>query len=132
MLTILFFALYAAAAAMLVKGKAQLKAFLGRYNALDLSSLEDYKMVARWNMYAALFNLAALVGGGALGLYLIFIGGSRMLLPVLAANAVVLITGKHVKRFEVRVRSLPVNDAQLALEYARINDTWIRKPLPDF
>jgi hypothetical protein len=54
------------------------------------------------------------------------------LAAVLAVNVWVFIVGRYHKGWETRARGLAAGSQELAAEYRRISETWVRKPLPNF
>ena len=111
-----------------------LSRFLARYPTLaDEGALGAFKRLARVNMVLALLQIGVMVSGACVGILLILRHGVvRGLGAVLLANGIVLALGKILKPLEARVRSLPAATEALAAEHARVSETWVSKPFPDF
>lgn len=95
------------------------------------TDLEEFKAMARRQMYQALLQMVLLGAGCVIGLYGIFTGKLGLLL-VVALNGLVFVMGTAFKGLERRARSLPVDDPGLQAEYTRVCDSWLHKPTPDF
>jgi len=131
-LMILFLLLFALALANTVVAAVQVRGFLGRNTSIaSRQILEDFKRMARWQMYQALFQVVFLVAACVLGVVGIITGRLSLLL-VIAVNGAILVISKALQGAEKRARSLPAADEQLADEYRGVCETWVKKPFPDF
>ena len=110
----------------------QIRGFLSRTAAIgNIEDLEDFKRLARRQMYQALVQLVFLVGAIGLSLYGVTTKECS-LLHVFGLSLAILATGLISRPFERRVKSLEVEDEDLADEYAAVCESWVKKPLPDF
>lgn len=111
---------------------AGVQSFLSRGKAITTQTdLEEFKAMVRRQMYQALLQMVLLGAGCMIGLYGIFTGKLGLLL-VLALNGSVFVMGAAFRGLERRARSFPVDDPGLQAEYARVCDSWLHKPTPDF
>ena len=110
----------------------QIRGFLARTTAIgDVQDLEDFKRLARRQMYQALLQLVFLLGAVGLSLYGMATKQCN-LLHVLGLSLAILAMSLISRPFERRVRSLTVEDESLAEEYEAVCESWVKKPLPDF
>jgi hypothetical protein len=111
---------------------ASLKSFLARTAAirstLDLQSFAD---LARRHMWQALLQVALLVGGMLLGIYVLATDQAELLL-ILALNGAIWAAGTLGKPLEERARSLKASDPYLEERYKAVCTSWVKKPFPDF
>ena len=127
-----FLLLFALALINTLMAAVQLKGLLSRTLSIDSrQSLEDFKRIARRQMYQALVQMGLLVAACILGLYGILTGRLSLLL-VIAVNGAIFGISRALQGIERRARSLPVSEEQLASEYRRVCEAWVRKPFPDF
>jgi hypothetical protein len=109
-----------------------LKGFLSRHSTITSKLvLDEFKNLARKNMYQALVQIVLLVSAGLMGLYGIFTHQLGLLL-VIALNGAIIVMSKLTKGIEDRTRSLPVDDKSLEEQYLTICETWVEKPFPNF
>ena len=110
----------------------QIRGFLLRTAAISNDQdLEDFKRLARRQMYQALLQLVFLLGAVGLSLYGM-VTKQCSLLHVLGLSLAILATSLISRPFESRVKSLDVEDESLAEEYKAVCESWVKKPLPDF
>jgi len=95
-------------------------------------SLDEYRALARKNMYAAVIMIFVLLGTLLLGLAIIFRFGFRGLLVMLAGNALTFLLGRYVGKYEKRVKTLPADSEELAAQQRRITEAWGKRLLPNF
>jgi hypothetical protein len=120
-------------AGLSIWSRGQLGSFLSRHPSVQgTATFEEFKQLARGQMYGALVYLVLGVGSLLLSVALTLAGGFSMLLVVVAVNVPLLLLGMSNKKLEDRVRALQCSDPQLAGEFARVGESWMRKPLPDF
>ena len=132
-LEILFGVVYAAAALLSLWSMGRLKGFLAATRSIaDRASLGRFKQLARLQMHLALAMIGLMGVGLITGMMLIPRHGLPGLGLVLAANVVVLGLGLYHKKVEVQARTLPTASPELAEEYGRVSETWVKKALPDF
>ena len=113
-------------------GVVKLKSFQSQYSSIKYKGdLENFKSMARGQMYIALLQFVFLSAALVLGIYGL-LKGELSLLVILFMNGIILILGKLCKRIEDNVRSLPVDDERFQAEYRDICSTWLHKPFPDF
>lgn len=129
-----FVLIYAVAVLVSIWGGLSVRSFLARYPTItDRPALDAFKRLARSNMYMALMQIVILGAGFLVGILLVFRHGAiKGLGPVLVANGVVMGLGKLIKSLEVRARSLPCATQALGDEHARVSESWVHKPFPDF
>lgn len=114
-------------------GRLELSRFLECHSSLDgTTAFEDYKALARGNMYGALAYLVLGVLSMIVGIVLVFRTPLVGLATVIGCNVVLYFLGDANKKMEVRVRNLPCADPALAEQCRRIGETWVHKPLPNF
>ncbi len=129
----MFAAIYAVHAALCLFSFAQIRRFLRDTRVVaNERALRRYKEFVRIQMYLALFAICLLVAGAATSVLLIVRHGRIGVAAALAANACVFAAGKRLKTWEVRSRTLEVTSEPLRQEYARVSESWLKKPLPDF
>lgn len=110
-----------------------LQSFLARHPAVQgTATFEEYKQLVRGQMYGALAYLVLGIASLALAISLAVRGGLGAVVLVVAVNVPLLLLGNSNKKIEERVRALECSDPQLAGEFARVGETWVRRPLPDF
>jgi len=110
----------------------QIRGFLSRTAAIcNAEDLENFKRLARRQMYQVLLQAVFLFGAIGLSLYGM-VTDRCSLLHVLGLSLAILATGLIIKPFESRVKSLAVEDESLAEEYAAVCESWVKKALPDF
>ena len=115
-----------------VIGGLGVQAFLSRGKPIATATdLAEFKAMARRQMYQALLQMVLLGAGCLIGLYGLLTGKLGLLL-VLALNGLVFAMGMAFRGLESRARSLPVDDPELKAEYARVCNSWLHKPTPDF
>ena len=98
----------------------------------DEQSLDQFKNIARRNMYAALAIIVIYGTGAIVGVLLIFRYGLSGLIGVILTNAVVFGSGMYLSRLEKKSRSLPCATEDLAQQHQEISEKWVKKPFPDF
>jgi len=124
--------LFILAVVNLLLAVVQIWSFTSRTSTIsNAQDLEDFKRLARRQMYQALGQLVFLVGAIGMSLYGLKTGQCN-LLHVFGLSLAILATGLNSRPFEGRARSIPVEDESLAEEYAAICESWVKKPLPDF
>lgn len=107
--------------------------FLATHDEISsTTALEDFKALARRNMYFALVQIGVLGLGILLGIALIGMYGLLGFVVVLVANAALLAAGYRGSRLEKRARSLPAAEDSLRQEYQHVSQSWVKKALPDF
>lgn len=110
----------------------QLRGFLSRNSSIaSWQNLEEFKRIARQQMYQALAAIGILGAACILGLYGI-VTRQLSLLLVIVLNGAIIVIARMTKGIEERARSLPVDNEELAGQYKAICETWVKKPLPDF
>lgn len=130
---VVYSALLATWAAMLAWGYFELTAFLqGHPEIQDENDLNDFRRVARRNMYGAICFLALAIPTFLVGIYIIVQAGWSGLLLVLAVHASFHFPSKKLQRLEAAARILPCADDTLLSIYRKIGETWVKKALPDF
>ena len=111
----------------------QVSKFLANHAQISNSvDLDEFKGLAKRHMYLALVLLVGLIAGLFIGVVLIWRHGLVALAGVLLANGVLFAMGRLGSRKEEQVRSLPAGSPELAAEYQRISESWVKKALPDF
>jgi hypothetical protein len=124
--------LFALATINMLYSGIKMKSFLSGTQSISTAhDLENFKALARTQMYQSLIQIVVLGGGGLLGLYGIFIGEVGLML-VIGLNVAVFVIAKLIKGMENRVRDLPVNDGSLVTQYRAVCESWVKKPFPDF
>jgi len=117
---------------LLLWARAVLSRFLQTYDSIaDAAILDEFKRIARWNMYGA---LAFLFCGGAGILWGVLLTRQQGLLGtfiVLAITLPSLFISLSTRALEQKARSLP-SAAALQTEYRRVAEAWVHKVLPDF
>jgi uncharacterized membrane protein YciS (DUF1049 family) len=114
---------------------SQLKAFLERISvfATYQDIVEFEKVVAR-QMYAALVQIALLVGPGVI--FVIGLIRGVLLIEdiffVVLPSFVIIALGAALKKVENKVRSIPVSDPLLEERRDHIVMVWNTKPFPDW
>jgi hypothetical protein len=120
-------------AALSIWAQRELRQFLSAHRDMnDSSAFEDFKGLARRNMYGALVYAGLGLASLLVGIAIVVRHGLPGLGLVLASNVALLLMGQVTKKLEVAVRNLPCAHAPLAEEYRRVSETWVRKPLPNF
>lgn len=120
-------------AALLAWGHFELNAFLkGHAEIQDENDLDDFKRMARKNMYGAICFLALAIPTFLLGIYFIVQTGWLSLVLVLAIHASFHFPSKKLQSLEAAARNLPCADDVLLSSYRKIGETWMKKALPDF
>jgi len=128
-----FVAIYALHAAVSFWSLAQLRRFLAQTPSIaDEICLQRYKDLVRTQMYLALVVVAMLGSGIVIGAILIRRYGRAGFAVVIATNVWILALAMYHRSWELRARRLEVASEGLALEYRRVSDVWVKKPLPDF
>lgn len=128
-----FLVLAVVQAALSIWSRNVLNTFLARHPAVQgTATFEEYKQIVRGQMYAALVYLVLGIASLLLAIALAVSGGLATVALVVAVNVPLLLLGQSNKKIEERVRALPCSDPQLAGEYARVGESWVRRPLPDF
>jgi hypothetical protein len=132
-LVLLFVAIYGVHAVISVWAFIQLRRFLAATPTLaDETSLQRYKDLVRVQMYVTLAVGGLLVGGIILSVLLILRYGCMGFVLVTAGNAWLFAAGLFIRSWEVRARGLSAGSEELAREYRRVSETWVKKALPDF
>ncbi|MCU0241033.1 MAG: hypothetical protein MUF51_01265 [Vicinamibacteria bacterium] len=129
----LFGCVYVVSAAISVGSLVQLNRFLaGTRSITDEACLDRFKSLARIQMYLALAITVLLGSGMLLGMALIMKYGLFGLACVLVVNMLLFGIAMYHKSVEGQARSLPTGSEDLAKEYRRVSESWVKKPLPDF
>ena len=133
MLIQVFAALYLWAIVMTALVTVKAKSFLRTHPIIENGvDIEDFKRLARVNMYLALIQLAVLGVGIIVSILIIWQYGLFGLVLVLATNSVLIAVGKVGTRVEKAVRSLESATPELAEEHRHVSEVWVKKALPDF
>ena len=133
MVLIVFAALYIWALGFSLYVVQVFKKFLDRNPRISSTrSLEEYKAVVKVNMYGALVQGGVLLLAMIMCLVVVYYYGMPGLLLVILSNCLVIGFAMYLKKFEKRAKELPTDSEELAAEYRRITETWIKKALPDF
>jgi hypothetical protein len=128
----IFFLLFFLAGINTLIATIDLKGFLSRHSTItNKLVLDEFKKLARKNMYQALVQIVLLVTAGLMGLYGIFTHQLGLIL-VIALNGAIIVLSKLTKGIEERTRSLTVDDKSLEDQYLAVCETWVGKALPDF
>lgn len=128
-----YLALSAILLALSLWGRSELARFLETHASLDgMAAFEDYKSLARGNMYGALAYLVIGVLSMIVGIVLVFQNPLVGLAAVIGCNVVLYFLGDANKKMEIRVRNLPCGDPARAEQCRQIGETWVHKPLPNF
>lgn len=129
----IFLGASAALLALSVWAHADLRRFLSRHAAIDNSTaFEEFKALARRNMYGALAYLVLGTAGLLAGIGVVWGRGLAGLAMVIAVHVVLGLLGQANKKLETTARTLPCSHPMLAEELRRVGETWVRKPLPNF
>lgn len=132
-LIVVYIGLHVWAIAGAVWTRRQVSKFLANHAQISNSvDLDEFKHLARRNMFLALVQLAGLIAGVLIGVVLIWRYGLVALAGVLLANGVLFAMGRLGSRLEEQVRSLPAESPELQAEHQRISESWVKKALPDF
>ena len=114
---------------------ADLKKFLSQRGSIkNDQDLESYKGLVRKQMVQALLQIAFLGVMGIAGLMGIIyekLSFNEFVL-FLALNVIIFILGAYTKKIEDKVRSLTVEDENLAKGYSFFSQYWVNKPFPNF
>ena len=114
---------------------AGINRFLANHASIGTQEcLEEFKKLARCQMYQALIQLLFIAPMGVISVVGIIIGKLNAIefIIVLALNFVNIFLGMYGKRFEEKARRLPVEGEELGREYIQICEDWVKKPLPKF
>jgi hypothetical protein len=95
-------------------------------------SLEEYRQIARKNMYAALAAIVVLLAALALSLTIILRFGLTGLAISLTGNVLIFVLSAFVKKYEKRAKTLPADTEELAAQYGQITKAWEKRLLPNF
>lgn len=108
------------------------KSFLSQSSCISNSiDLDNFKRLARQQMYQALIQIGLLGAAGVLGIYGLVTKQVGILL-ILVLNGTVIGISMVSKTLEKRAHALTVTDQRLENEYKTICHTWVKKAFPDF
>jgi len=115
-----------------VGGLFQVQRFLrSNPSIISAEGFDNFKRLARVNMYVALVYIVLSVPALLIGIYITYTYGVFGLVVVLAISVPQYLLGKYMKRVEDKSRSLECSTLY-ADEHRRIGETWVKKALPDF
>lgn len=117
---------------MLSRTKRDIDSFLiDTVRIEDAAAFNRFKKLARKNMRMALIQYLMLIPWVIAGINLIRRHGGIGYLSVIGANVVIFFYARLITRLEKRARNLDVAE-EMAEEYRRIGEVWVKKALPDF
>ena len=113
-------------------GFFQVKKFLAHHNTISNGRhLDNFKSLARTNMYVALAYIALGIPGILMSIYLGFVYGVIGIVCVLVLNVPHFLFGKYLKSLEEKARHLQCS-AEYSQEFRMVGETWFKKALPNF
>ena len=113
-------------------GYFQVKRFLNQHDTISNGShLNNFKSLARVNMYIALVYLALGLPAILMSIYLGFAYGLLGIVAVAALNLPHFLFGKYLKSLEEKARHLQCTH-ELSDEFRAVGETWFKKALPNF
>jgi uncharacterized membrane protein len=118
-----------------VFGMLKLKKFLDEHSRISSTGdLSAFKETVRVQMYLALLQLLLLIGMTVVSIIGILTGALSFtqFILVLVLDGVIWFAGKQGKSVESRVQHMPVDDAELKVEFKSVCKTWNFKATPDF
>jgi hypothetical protein len=115
-----------------VGGFFQVQHFLRNNPSISTArDLDNFKRLARVNMYVALVYIVLSIPVVLISMYLGFSAGLTGVAIVLVASAPHFALGQYMKKLEEKSRTLECA-SQYAEEHRRIGQVWQKKALPDF
>jgi hypothetical protein len=133
LLAALLLAIYVAGGTVSLWSHLQVRQFVAETPTIaDQHCLERYKDLVRVQMYVALFIIGLLGTGALVGMVLVSRYGCIAFLFVMAGSVCLIASSLFMRTWEVRARSLAAGSEALAVEYRRVSEAWVKKPLPDF
>ena len=115
-----------------VGGFYQVKQFLDSHPFIRRDGdFDNFKRLARFQMYVALVYIVLALVGIAMSLYLSWEFGLVGVVVVILVSVPHHLLGNKMKKLEERSRGLECS-VQYADEYERIGMVWRKKALPDF
>jgi hypothetical protein len=112
--------------------KSKLEKFLERNTAIATEkSLEEYKSVARLNMYGALAQIVLFVSAFGSFLANLFNQGFRGIFSLFLLGFAAGLM-QPISELEEKARALTCTTTELEKQYKTISHTWKKKALPDF
>ncbi len=110
----------------------QVRQFLSQHSSIDgTAQLEDFKRLARVNMYVAIVYLALAIPSILLTIYITYTTGLYGFVIAIAVSTPAYFFGKYSKKFEEQARTMAC-DAAYDYEHKRISHAWVKNLLPDF
>jgi hypothetical protein len=110
----------------------QVRGFLNRNSSITgPSQLEDFKRMARGNMYGALVYIALAIPSVLLTIYITMTDRLYGFVIAMAVSAPAFFFGKYSKKFEQRSRNMECA-GPYADEHKRVGQAWVKNLLPDF
>ena len=110
----------------------KIKSYLNSHEKIsDFQDLEEFKNMARLQMYLALIQLVILGSMNIIGLYglITFRIGFMFLIYI---DLIVIALGMAFKNIEKKATTLEMEDMMLYDEYSSVCQCWKSKPFPDF
>lgn len=110
----------------------QVRQFLSQNSSINgPAQLEDFKRMARINMYVAIVYLALAIPSVLMTIYITMTTGLYGFVVAMAVSTPAYFFGKYSKKFEEQARTMSC-DAAYDHEHKRVAHAWVKNLLPDF